>query len=205
MGKFIKKSGSILLVMVIALSGSAFWFGGDEDDQKEPMLRIKDAVARAAKASKAAAIQEAMAFNAIKNAIANRKDAEELWLAAIRTGEKKGAAKSNLKDAAHAAEEALLELETLVELTTKAQSAGKKARTLLKDAMEEESDKDLKRIAGKVESLAEMAGHAVEKAQEISEELKEQWLIPVVSTTTSTTTTTTTTTQPPGVTPAGRM
>ncbi len=192
--------------MVIALSGSAFWFGGDKQSDKEPMTRIKDAVKKAVKASKTASLQEAMAFNAIENAIANREDAEKFWLISIRTGEKKAAAKRSLTEATQAAEEALVKLEALVELTTQAQSAAKSARQCLKDAIEQESDKDIGQIADKVESLADIAEKAVKKAQRTSEELKEKWLIPVVSTTTSTTTTTTTTTtQPPSVTPVGRM
>lgn len=135
-----------------------------------------------------------LSLNALKNADAVRGKAHEALVAAMTAGDSKGidAAREKLDDAAGALEDVIEDVETVVTRTVKADMLARDAESMCKAAMAGKDDAPAL-DAKKVKSLLASASECLAKAENISKQLRKDWLDPVLATTAVTTSTTSTT------------
>jgi len=145
--------------------------------------KTRIAVATAANSATEAGTMRDMAIIALRNVMAAENDANEAFLLAVKSGDKKKltAARKVLDKMSDSAEEARGCLETITDYLRDACSAADSARELEKTIQSSQSQREALSVFAKIERYAKTASKNAEKAKDIAEALKKQWLLPITS------------------------
>jgi len=163
--------------------------------------KVATAAARVAEIAKRASVCVEVSLSAVENAMAAQDQAELELMKAMKAGTKGriAAAEKKLELAGEDAEDARELAKKIIAFAADCTAAATAADQEAKAVTAETAPRDLASVMKRIDHLVEIAQKALKKAEALAETLKQQWLLPVVSTTT-----TTTTTQPPSPTPVGR-
>jgi hypothetical protein len=167
--------------------------------------KAKDLVAKAQECMNRSADSRVMALNALRNAMSVQDEAERDLLKAMASPDAAAikSRKKNFEKASEDSADVIRLVEKVIDNSTAAQMAANAALAEADKAARNPSASDAGAALDKADDLLASALKSLKKAETTANELKQIWLMPLVTTTT-TTTSTTTTTLPPDPTPVGR-
>lgn len=168
--------------------------------------RVRNLAAKAQDCVNHSTDARVMAVNALKNALAAEDEAEQAVVRTMSTQAPDSASvkalKKDLEKALEDAKEVMKLVETAIDFAASAQMSAAAALSEAEKVQKNPTDAGASAILDKADDLLASALKSLKKAEAITGELKQAWLLPIVTTTT--TTTSTTTTIPPSPTPVGR-
>lgn len=144
--------------------------------------RARTVVAVAANSATEAGMLRDMAVIAIRNASAVQLETEELYLSAIKSGEKdkQVAVRKQLDAVVESVEESRDILQQVADCVSEAGVAVETAKQQEKNVLSAGSERDAERILKHMQKTSEVAARAAKKARDLAEFLKKQWLLPLL-------------------------